>query len=119
MKKISILTLTCCALLLASCGKKYEAKSTVKEFISANFTDENYSIEGYTDIDSTVYVTPEAIKLMHQNIAKSNSYKKGIAYAEKKGKQLIYMTVTMEKGNEKVKHTFYLTPNLKDVVAFK
>ena len=76
MNKISILALACCALLLASCGKKHEAKSTVKEFISANFTDNDYSIESYTDIDSTNYVTPEAIKLMRQNMAQSNAYKK-------------------------------------------
>ena len=119
MNKISILALACCALLLASCGKKHEAKSTVKEFISANFTDNDYSIESYTDIDSTNYVTPEAIKLMRQNMAQSNAYKKGIAYADKKGKQLMYMTVTMARGNEEVKYTFYLTPDLKEVVAFK
>ena len=119
MNKISILALACCALLLASCGKKHEAKSTVKEFISANFTDNDYSIESYTDIDSTNYVTPEAIKLMRQNMAQSNAYKKGIAYADKKGKQLMYMTVTMETRNEEANYTFYLKPHLKAVAPLK
>lgn len=117
--KVSVLALSLCATLLASCGKQHEAKSTVKGFITENFTGMDYSIDSYADLDSTAYVTAEAIKKMRQNADKNNAYRKGIKYAENNSKQLLYMSVTMEVKKEKVKHTFYLTKDVQEVVAFK
>jgi len=119
MKRISVIPLALCAIIFTSCGKEYKAKSTVKDFISENFIVEDYSIDSYARLDSTTYVTQEMINRMRQEANKNTEFKKGIKYTERKGEKLLYLPVTMKIKDEKVKHTFYLTEDVQEIVAFK
>lgn len=119
MKKLTIVTLAFCAAMFASCGKTHTAKSTVKDFMSEYFNGDDYSIDYFSELDSTTYVTDTMIEIMRANAEKNGDYKKGIKYAERKGKMLLYIPVTLEKGKEKVKHTFYMTGDATAIVAFK
>lgn len=119
MKKTTIATLALCVAMLFSCGKKHEAKTTVKEFISENIAVDDYSIESYAELDSTTYVTPEMVSRMHQEAAKNKAFKTGIKYADYKKKKLLYLPVKMEINKEKAEHTFYLTEDVREIVAFK
>lgn len=119
MKRISTIPVAFCAIILASCGKEHKAKTAVKDFISENFTGESCSIDSYSGLDSTTYVTQEMINRMHQEADKQKGVRKGIKYADRKNKKLLYLPVTLEINKEKVSHTFYLTEDAQEIVAFK
>ena len=55
---------------------------------------------------------------MKNEALKNKMFKKGIKYAGK-SKQYIYTRVTICIDNDTTSHTFYLTPDMNQVVSFK
>lgn len=119
MKKLLILSLLALA-VLASCGKKGTAKSTVEKFLSENLAagaPTGVSIERF---DSTNFVVDSIITQLHQSAEASSIYKKGVNYGTRPQKQkLVWATVSFEANGQQQKHTFYLNRECSQVIAVK
>lgn len=108
-------------LLLSSCGQQYNARSTVKHFMKENLLDNSQltNVE-YSKVDSTKLITPQRIDAMRIEATNATIYKKDIDYptASSHGK-LLTLRVSYTIGDKQHTSTFYLTPDLYEVVAFK
>lgn len=74
----------------------------------------------YSKIDSTKLLTPMRIEAMRSEAANATIYKKGIAYPKSSGhKKLFTLRVSYTVDGQQHISTFYLSSDLKEVVAFK
>ena len=92
-------------------------ESVINDFLEANLQASDYTVS-FSDIDSTRYVSDSIVNIMRAEALKNKMFKKGIKYAGK-SKQYIYTRVTICIGNDTTSHTFYLTPDMNQVVSFK
>lgn len=107
------------ALLLCACGKQYKAEDTVKAFLDINLKSGNYYVS-FTKIDSTKLISDSIVNVMRTIAAKNTAFKPNIKYgAEPPQASYIFTKASIIIGNDTMKHTFYLTPELSNVVAFK
>lgn len=107
-------------LLLASCGQKQQAKSTVKDFVKENIASSDYSFKDFGKLDSTRYVTDQVISRMKANAAKDPLFAKQPHYGLRTEKeQLKYIKVKIRVASQDTTYTFYLTNDLAQVVAMK
>ncbi len=124
MKKTYII-LVIGMLMMTACGEKHVAKNTIKEFLKASVVvnsdgEQDYSVKSFGDIDSTRYVTPDAVNKMHAIADKDKNFQSTLLYWKpNENEQLKYLTVEMEVENRDTVYTFYLTNDLLKVVAFK
>ena len=112
-------TLIMTLLLLASCGKQYEAKTLVKEFVKANATKE-INIESFTDLDSTHVISDSVIMALRENVKTDSIFKKGTQLtAERKSQTLLYIRMRYLEDSLELSRTFYFNPDLDGIVAIK
>ena len=119
MKIYRIIPAVLLLLVLAAFGKQQKAKAI--ESVNAST-----SIEKITNLDSTAYINDEVIKLMRTNAKKSGLLKPEVRYGNRPvhSKTLLFTTVTYSitgNNNERKEYrqTFYLNPELTEVVAVK
>lgn len=105
-------------LLLASCGKQYDAEQTVKDFVEANMEHAD-QIKGqdFGDLGTTRLISDSLIGIMRQRGA--TNYRQGINYGKVPTGDLYYLRMRYVDGNDTLNNTFYLNQELTEVVAFK
>lgn len=105
-------------LLLASCGRRQEAKSIIKDFMKANV--EDYSKVSYLefyDIDSTRNISDSLIQVMHGRTPAH--FSRNISYQQRVGKTLWHIRTRYLMDKDTCSATFYIDKELTGVVAFK
>lgn len=117
MKKL--VTAFICAAMLLSCGESHKAKSTVNAFLKDNLKSEEYSVTLF-GLDSTYHVTDSSIYSVRQRVSQFGIYKDDVTFADRdpSGK-LLFLRGKIIMGKDTFRQTFYLNPNLEDVVAVK
>ena len=98
-------------LLSASCGRQWQAKSAVKEFMDSELHRDAHYIN-FSDIDSTRNISDSLIAAMQQRIPCSN-------YQERRSKTLLHIRATYALEDDTLSSTFYLNKEIDGVVAFK
>lgn len=115
----TVLAYIATAILLCACVKQHKAEETVKAFLDANLKSQSYNVS-FTKIDSTKLVSDSTVNVMRAFAAKNTAFKPNIQYgAEPPQPSYIFTKTRIVVGNDTLTHTFYLTPELSDVVAFK
>lgn len=113
------LTYVAVALLLCACGKQHKAEKTVKAFLDTNLKSKNYNVS-FTKIDSTKLVSDSIVNVMRTIAAENTAFKSGIRYdAEPPQPSYTFTKACIIIDNDTLRHTFYLTPSMAEVVAFK
>lgn len=114
----AVFALAVMSIIISGCSKQYKAESAVKDFLATNLQTSEYHTVSFSDIDSTQYVNDSLVNIMRKQAEKNKMFKKDIKYADKQVKY-IYTRATICIGNDTTSHTFYLTPDLNQVVSFK
>lgn len=116
----NIKTVVLCAsiALLASCGKQHKAEGVVKDFLSKSLVAQDYTVS-LSKIDSTKRVSKDAITLMRTAAGKNKSFKQPIEYGDLGQNGYIFTRATIAQGRDTMVQTFYLNPEITQVVAFK
>lgn len=118
------LTLVAAALVLAACGQRYRAKQLVDDFMEQNMTEEPSGVS-YSKLDSTRYLTPQAVGAMRRAVGSIPSYRSGIGYPEGALPACVYyIKVSYDlpgASGQKQRHsqTFYFDREASRVIAFK
>ena len=105
-------------LLLASCGRRQEAKSIIKDFMKANV--EDYSKVSYLefcDIGSTRNISDSLIQVLHGRTPAH--FNQNISYQQRGGKTLWLIRTRYLMDKDTCSATFYLDKEMTGVVAFK
>jgi len=119
MKTKSVIFMLLVTLILMGCGQEHKAKEVVDTFLDSNLVDKDYSIENFSKLDSTFYVTDTMIYRMRKNIADVGIYKH-IKYVEREQpKKLFFIHVKFKVKGDSYEQTFYLDPQLQNVVSLK
>ncbi len=106
-------------LFLASCGKQYEAKSLVKDFVKANATEE-VNISSFSDLDSTRVISDSVLLALRENVKTDPMFRKGTQLsAERKSRTLLYIRMRYLEDTLELSKTFYFNTDLDGIVAFK
>ena len=118
MKSRAYLIIGVMMLLLASCGKQYEAEQTVKDFVEANIDDaDKVSGRDFADLGTTRHINDSLINVMR--LRGADHYKQGIAYPDVPDGDLYYLRMRYVYDGDTLQNTFYLNQELTEVVAFK
>ena len=108
-------------LLLASCGKQYQAKSLVKDYVKTYAVNpDGIDITSFSTLDSTKVIGDSLIQVMRQRAKDDTMFKNNLQFtAEKKGNTLLY--IRMRYGNDSISmsKTFYFDADMTGIVAFK
>ena len=105
-------------LLLASCGKQYQAEKTVKAFVEANAeAPEKMTKRDFADLGTTRHINDSLMDVMRGRGAEL--FKKDISYPDKPQGDLYYLRMRYVHEGDTLQNTFYLDQELKEVVAFK
>ena len=108
-------------LLLASCGKQYQAKSLVKDYVKTYAVNpDGIDIISFSTLDSTKVIGDSLIQAMRQRAMHDTMFKNDLQFtAEKKGNTLLY--IRMRYGNDSLgmSKTFYFDADMTGIVAFK
>lgn len=116
--------LVAAALLFAACGQRYRAKQLVDDFMEQNMTTPISGV-AYSKVDSTFYLTPQAVESMRQAVNSLPSYRSNIGYAEGKLPACVYyikVSYSQKDASGKEKRhsqTFYFDQEATRVIAFK
>ena len=105
-------------LLLASCGRRQEAKSIIKDFMKANV--EDYSKVSYLefyDVDSTRNISDSLIQVLHGRTPAH--FRRDISYQKRDGKTLWLLRTRYLMDKDTCSATFYMDKEMTGVVAFK
>lgn len=107
-------------LLLTSCSEKQKAQSIVSDFMADNIK-ADYSVNQYLRINRTSNITDDIINSLHKQASTNPYFVKDIKYATRqKNDTLVYLqTITVMNDKDTLRQTYYLTKDLKGVVAFK
>ena len=106
------------SLLFASCGQQYRAEQRVKAFVEENMeVADEISGRDFADIGQTRHISDSLISVMRQRGA--NLFKKQISYGSIPQGDLYYMRMRYIHQGDTLQNTFYLDPELNEVVAFK
>lgn len=102
----------------ASCGRKQEAKSIVKDFMKTNVGDySKVSYIEFCDVDSTRNISDSLIQVLHgQTPAHFN---RNINYQQRGGKTLWLIRTRYLMDEDTCSATFYMDKEMTGVVAFK
>ena len=108
-------------LLLTSCGQQHDAEAVVEKFLETNLTTPSELEKvSFSKLDSTATLTDSAITAMHDIIGQENEYKKDIVYGKKtEGRKIVYLRAEYFLNSEEYSATFYITPDISSVLAFK
>ncbi len=123
-RKTLTLALAATALMMAACGQRYRAKQLVDDFMEQNMTAEPSGVS-YSKVDSTRYLTPQAVGAMRRAVASLPAYRPAISYAGGGLPACVYyMKVSYDQtdtAGKKQRHsqTFYFDREATRVIAFK
>ena len=119
MKSRAYIIIGVMMLLLASCGKQHSAEQTVKAFVEANMEGGGSDISGrdFADLGATKFINDSLIQLMRHRGAPL--FKQGITYPDIPDGELYYLRMSYVHHGDTLQNTFYLNPELTEVVAFK
>ena len=106
------------SLLLASCGKQYDAEKTVEAFVD-QYAENAGALKGidFADIGTTRHISDSLIQVMRHRGAPL--FKKGINYGQVPDGELYYLRMRFIHEGDTLQNTFYLNQELTEVVAFK
>ncbi len=113
MIKRNIIFLGAILLLFVSCGRQQQAKSVLKDFMSAQLHRGDVSYLTFSDVDSTHAFTDSLIGVLRQR------GDKGVQYQERKGRTLLHIRAKYLQGQDTCSTTFYLDAEASGVVAYK
>lgn len=117
MRKLVLIVIG--AAVLLSCTESRRAKSTVNAFLKENMASEEYSASLF-GLDSTYRVSDSAIHQMQQTAGAFGIYKDGVKFAERdRSGKLLFLRGKIIMGKDTLRQTFYLNPDLEQVVAVK
>lgn len=121
MKKYLLFLLLVFAII--SCGLKYEAKISIKKFLSENLV-KHYSSLSIMKIDTTAYVTDSMLNVMNKTSLAGGDLKKNTRFASKGLRdKLLFVNVRYRQklnGAYEIKRkTFYLSMDGKNIVGIK
>ena len=106
-------------LLLTSCGKQYQAKSLVKDFVKENAT-EQVDITSFSDLDSTKVISDSLLDALRQRAMSDPLFKKGFKFTgERNGETLLFIRMRYGEDSLGLSKTFYFDKDLKGIIAFK
>lgn len=110
---------TAAAFILCACGKQHKAEETVKDFLDTNLAATDYSVD-FTKIDSTRFVADSAVHAMRTSATANAAFKKDIKYGANPPQRIyVFTKAAIFIGEDTLLHTFYLTPEMTQVVSFK
>ena len=105
-------------LLSVSCGRQHTAEQTVKAFVEENMeVAGEISNRDFADLGTTSLISDSLIQLMRHRGAPL--FKQGISYPDVPGGELYYLRMSYVHQGDTLQNTFYLNPELTEVVAFK
>lgn len=106
--------------LLVSCGDQHKAESRVKDFLDENLKAEEYTVS-FSKMGSTNNVTDSVMDAMLSRARSNKAYKNGIKLDNSiRHDTLIYIRgEIVQHGKDTLVQTFYLSPDMEHVVAFK
>ena len=119
MKSRAYIIIGVTLLLLASCGKQHNAEQTVKAFVEDNMENggNDISDRDFADLGTTKFINDSLIQVMRHRGAPL--FKQGISYTDVPDGELYYLRMSYVHQGDTLQNTFYLNPELKEVVAFK
>ena len=108
-------------LLLASCGKQYQAKSLVKDYVKTYAVNpDGIDIISFSTLDSTKVIGDSLIQVMRQRAKDDTMFKNDLQFtAEKKGNTLLYIRMRYGNDSLSMSKTFYFDADMTGIVAFK
>lgn len=114
----SLYILAFAAVLFASCGKGYDTKSHVKQFISENMYLDGYDVLAWSNVESTFHVSDSALYAMRQLAVKNHIVKAGTKYSPRTEK-LNMISIRYKLKDDTLMNTFYLDDKLTGIVGVK
>lgn len=111
--------------LLASCGREYQAKNMVEDFLDTHLVDNSRSGTRFTRLDSTRMITPEAVMALREHMRTVTLFKSDVTYSSDDiSSTLYYIRVSYDKKEpdgkvERYSQTFYFDKEIKHIIAFK
>ena len=119
LSRVPIIICVLTALLLfASCGQQYKAEQAVKAFVKENMeAADEINGRDFADIGTTRHINDSLIDLMRHRGAPL--FKQHINYGAKPQGDLFYLRMSYIHKGDTLQNTFYIDPELKEVVAFK
>ena len=113
-----IICILASTLLFASCGQQHKAEQRVKAFVEENMeVATEISGRDFADIGTTRHISDSLINIMRKRGA--NLFKKQIRYGGIPSGDLYYLRMRYIHHGDTLQNTFYLDPELNEVVAFK
>lgn len=117
MRKLVLTAL--CSLVLIACGDKHKAEKTVRAFLDMNMESAEYSAD-FSKLDSTRHITDSIISAMRVAADHKGIYKKNIKFGDVNNyDKIMFMQGKIVIDKDTFAHTFYISPDLEQVIAFK
>lgn len=106
--------------LLTACSERQKARTTVKAWLKENVATTDYHVDLFA-LDSTRHVGDSTVNALRQRADSLAIYNKGVTFGGGPGAdgKLFYMRGQIITGTDTLTQTFYLSPDLKHVVAVK
>ena len=114
-------------LLLASCGKRQQAKGVVKDFIEA-YAAEEIDITSFSDLDSTHAISDSMLHVLRDKAQRDPLFKKVELQnlttsnnANRQNPTLLFIRMRYRVVQDTLEQwrTFYFDPDLSGIIAFK
>jgi len=105
-------------LLLVSCGQQYQAKSLVKDFVKEHAAEE-IDITSFSDLDSTKVISDSLLQAIRQRALSDPLFKDVQLPPVPAHTTLFYIRMRYGEDSLNMSKTFYFTPDLEAIIAFK
>ncbi|MDY3852554.1 MAG: hypothetical protein SO013_06675 [Prevotella sp.] len=114
------------ALIMMGCSEQDHAQDTIEDFLNVNLLSQSVNIVYMTPLDSTRHLTDSVIGVLQEKAEKHPLFNKNINFAKRSVHDRLllltrvsYLPADAKEQTKESVLTFYLTPDLKSVVAFK
>lgn len=111
MRKLFILIIG--AVLMGSCGQRYEAKDIVRDFLKEQMVTDDYALQ-FGKLDSTYRINDSIMGDLQKRCATDKLFKQPLPLGDYHGlKTKLVLPVRIILKDDTVRRTFYLDPDLK------
>lgn len=111
MRKLFILIIS--AVLMGSCGQRYEAKDIVRDFLKEQMVTDDYALQ-FGKLDSTYRINDSIMGDLQKRCATDKLFKQPVKLADYKGiKTKLLLSTKIIMKDDTLRRTFYLDPDLK------
>ena len=111
MRKLFILIIG--AVLMGSCGQRYEAKDIVRDFLKKQMVTDDYALQ-FGKLDSTYRINDSIMGDLQKRCATDPLFKQPVKLADYKGiKTKLLLSTKIIMKDDTLRRTFYLDPDLK------